>query len=231
MALADVLAAATVRPVTVGWLDFKDDPARGWDGPGSFLPIATGDTDLDGQTFLNADGAVEIGDFKQDQGIGGPVTISFAAGETDDESIVTQLIVDRRAFLGRRAKFWRMFLSSDEATVLPEFDVLFNGVMVGASAERQIGSAAQISVTCDQDTQKARSAPVRWSDHQVFYPTDTASSFINDLARGAIAGGEPGAGPQPRWLPTDRPSPGTPKPHPRYQLPPTNPRTAPPRYQ
>jgi hypothetical protein len=188
MALADVLAAATVRPVVVGWLDFADDPQRGWDGPGTLMPTGTGDDDLDGETFLSAAGAIEISDIKQDQGIGGPVTITFAAGEMEDESIVTQLIVDRRAYLGRRAKFWRMFLNAGESAVLPEYDVLFNGVMVAANTDRRTGAAATIAVTCDQDLQKARTAPLRLIEHQVFYAGDTASSFINDLARGPVAG-------------------------------------------
>lgn len=187
MALADVLQAAVVRPVTVGWLDFKDDPLRGWSGPGAFSPTTTGDSDLDGNVFLEVEGAVELSEIRQDQGLGAPLTITFAAGEMNDEPGVLQLIADRRAFLGRKVKLWRFFLSADESSVLPDFYVLFSGVMVGAETVRRPGQPALISVQCDQDLQKARSAPVRWIDHQIWYPDDTFSTFINSLSRGGVA--------------------------------------------
>src|SRR5688572_29455705 len=220
MPLADVLVADVVRPVLVGFLDFKDDPVRGWTGPGTFAPIGTGDADLDGETFASAGGAVHITAFSHDQGLGGPVTVTFAAGEMNDEEVFLQIVADRRAYLGRVARFWLFFLSADEASVLPEFEAMFTGVMVHAETNRQPGQPATITITCDQDTQKAYTAPVRWIDHQVFYPSDTASTFINDLARGQIAGGESAAPPsQPRRLPPGGdPSPGTPRPRPHPAL-------------
>ena len=206
MSLEDVLAAATVRPVVVGFLDFKDDQVFGWTGPGTFLPTGTGDPDLDGEAFTSSEGAVEITDFVENQELGGPVTVTFAAGDMVDEEIVQQLVADRRAFQGRRAKFWRFFLAADESSVLPEFDVLFNGVMVNAETRRIPGEGAIIQVVCDQDLQRARTPPVRWADHQVFYPTDTATSFVNDLNRGGIASAVQRRDPEyapgsPRWEP------------------------------
>lgn len=187
MALEDVLIAKTVRPVVVGWLDFKDDPLRGWSGPGVFAPTGTGDTDLDGETFVAAEGAVEVSDFVENQELGGPITVTLMAGEMEDEEGVQQLVADRRAFVGRRAKFWRFFLSADESSVGSEFYVLFNGVMVGAKTVREPGKPAVITITCDQDLQGARRPPARWADHQVFYPADTASTFMSELARGGLA--------------------------------------------
>lgn len=188
MALADVLAAAVVRPVYIGFLDFESDPIRGWTGPGTLVPTGTGDADLDSETFYEAAGAVQITDFTEDQGLGGPVTVTFAAGEMDDDDIVLQLVADRRAFMGRKARFWLGFLNAAESAILPEIDAKFSGVMVSAETTRQPGQPATISVTCDQDTQKARTAPVRLIDHQVFYPGDTASTYINNMTRGPLSG-------------------------------------------
>jgi hypothetical protein len=234
MALADVLAAAIVRPALVGFLDFASDPVRGWTGPGTFAPSGTGDPDLDGDTFTSTGGALHITAFAQDQGLGGPVTVTFAAGEMDDEEIVQQIVADRRAYLGRRARFWLFFLNEAESAALPEFDSLFTGVMVHAETNRQPGQPATIAVTCDQDTQKAYNAPVRWADHQRFYPDDTASTFINDLVRGTIAGAGDVAPRRPRLLPSADPSPAprprAPNPRlPGSQPPPStpNPRTHP----
>lgn len=195
MALADVLQAAVVRPVRAGWLDFASDPLYGWTGSGSFAPSGTSDSDLNGNVFLEVEGAVEISEIQQDRGLGGPITITFAAAEMGSEPVVQQIIADRRAFLGRRAKIWQLFLSSDESSVLPEFYVLFNGVMVNAETIRQPGEPALIRVTCDQDLQKAQTAPVRWIDHSIWFPSDTASTFINSLARGPVATGVTGMPP------------------------------------
>lgn len=192
MALVDVLAATVVRPVVVGFLDIDTDPVRGWTGPGIFAPSGTGDPDLDGETFLSVAGAIDMTEIREDQGMGGAITVTFAAGDMDDEEIFAQLVADRRAFMGRKAKFWRFFLSEDEASVLTDFAVLFDGVMISAKTSRKSGNPATIAVTCDQDTQKSRGVPARWIDHQFHYPTDTFSTFINDLARGGIAGGRSG---------------------------------------
>lgn len=196
MAIADVLVAAVVRPVVLGWLDFKDDPVRGWTGPGTLVPSGTGDADLDGDTFGSAEGVVEVTSFSQDRGLGAPVTVSFAAGEMADEQIFEQIVGDRRVFQARKARFWLAFLNAAESAILPEVEPLFTGIMVGAETERQTGKPAMIAVTCDQDVQKAFSAPVRWIDHQTFHPSDTGSSFVNNVARGSTAG----AGPR-NWKP------------------------------
>lgn len=187
MALADVLAAATVHPVTVGWLDFKTDPLRGWDGPGAFAPVATGNSDLDGNTFVHAEGPVLVSDITDGGGIGQSLSITFSAGEMDDEEAFLQLVVDQRLFMGRTAKLWRFFLEDDESAVLSDFSVLFSGVMVGAEMTREAGSPALVTITCDQDLGKARFGPARWIDHQQFYSTDTWSTFVNDIGRKPIA--------------------------------------------
>lgn len=187
MALADVLAAPVVHPVFVGWLDFKTDPVRGWTGPGAFAPTGTGDSDLDGETFLHAEGPISIGDFTEDSGLGQPLPITFSAGEMDDEEAFLQLVVDERLFMGRTAKIWLFFMQDDESDVEADFDVLFSGVMVKAQTSRQPGEPALVTIECDQDLGRASHAPVRWIDHQIFYSSDTWSTFINDLARGALA--------------------------------------------
>lgn len=187
MALADVLGAAIVRPVHVGWLDFKTDPVYGWTGPGSFAPSSTGDSDLDGNTFVPTAAAVAISDFVENQGFGKPLQLTFAAGDMEDEEIFQQLVVDQRAWLGRRAKFWLFFLTADESTVLSDFSVMFNGVMIGASLQRQPGQSAVIQITCDYDLQKARRPPTRWIEHGMFYSGDTATSYMNSLGRSANA--------------------------------------------
>jgi hypothetical protein len=210
MALADVLGAAVVRPVHVAFFDIKDDPIYGWTGPGAFAPTGTGDADLDGNVFLSAEGIVQASDVVEDEGIGGDFTLTFAVDEDINAWILgeselgvdflgdsggpvyDQLVLDRRAFVGRRAKVWLFFLAADEASVLPEFDVVFNGFMSSASMSRSSAEPSVVTLTCDQDTQKSKGIPALWVDHQYFNPDDTAASFMNNLARGNVAGASGG---------------------------------------
>src|SRR5690606_1317055 len=120
MALADVLAGATVRPVYVAWFDTEADPIWGWTGPGVFAPTGTGDAHLDGNTLLAAEGVLQSGEFHEDQGIGSEISLVFAVSEDIPGFIIgesevgdfigspggpvyDQIMVDRRSFLGRRA--------------------------------------------------------------------------------------------------------------------------------
>lgn len=185
MALEDTLSAPIVRPVHVGLLDFATDPVRGWTGPGTFVPSGTGDADLDGQTFYNVSGAINISDFTENQNIGESLTITFAVGEMADEEIYQQLVVDQRAYMARKAKIWLFFLNADESAVLADYAVMFNGVMIGADFTRQPGSPAIVTIKCDADIKQANRPPTRWIEHQRFYPTDTASRYLTSLGRKA----------------------------------------------
>jgi hypothetical protein len=207
VALADVLAAPTVRPVYVGYFDIKDTPVRGWTGVGTLLPTGTGDADFDDFTYDSAEGAVDVSDLIENQGIGGEISLSFAVSENiagwimgtsqvgvsflgdPGGPIYDQIIIDRRHFLGRKAISWLAFLTEDESGILPEVERIFAGVMVGCSMQRRTGQPTLVTLNCDQDTQFAQMAPARLMDHQFFNPNDTATSFLNDLVRGPIAGG------------------------------------------
>ena len=184
MSLEDVLQAPVVRPVYIGFFDIKSDPIRAWTGPGTFAPTNTGDADLDGFTFGEAIGILQVSDFSENQGLGDDWSVTFAVGD-EELNPFTQMVVDRRVFLGRKAVVWRGFLLDDESGVAPYIERVFAGVMTGASMERKPGSASVITLTCDQDLQKARQSPTRWIDHQFFNPGDTASSFLPTLSRGS----------------------------------------------
>ena len=203
-----ILGAQTVHPVHIGRFYIKDAEVLGWTGPGIFTPTGTGDIDLDDEVFVSAEGVIEASDILENQGIGAEVSFKFAVSEdiagwiwgvstwgsassfwgNPGGPVFDQIIQDRRPYLGRRAVVWLGFLSDDESEVLPEIQRVFTGVMTSVGMQRGTGQASMVTLTCDQDTQKAFLAPARWLDHQSFYPGDTGSSFIVDLARGSIGG-------------------------------------------
>lgn len=232
MALIDVLAAATVRPVFCAWFDIKDVPLRGWTGPGILVPTGTGDDEFDDYTYDSAEGVVSVSDIVDNQGIGNEVTITFAVSEDIQGFIVgesligsaflgnpggpvyDEIIIDRRAFLGRKAVIWLAFLTEDDSGILPEVERVFSGVMVACQMSRQTpGQPTLVTLTCDQDTQFAQMAPARLMDHQFFNTADTATSYLNNLVRGPIAGSSLPGGSSPGGgggskLPPARPRPG-----------------------
>ncbi|MCG8450491.1 MAG: hypothetical protein MI725_13055 [Pirellulales bacterium] len=65
---------------------------------------------------------------------------------------------------------------------------MFSGVMVSAKMVRKPDNPTVLEITMDQDLQNASGPPLRWVDHEQFYSGDTFSSYIFDLANGAIAG-------------------------------------------
>jgi hypothetical protein len=183
-------------------------PLRGWTGPGTLVPTGTGDADFDDYTYDSAGGAVIVSDIVEDQGIGSEITLLYSVsedisgwvwgesqwgidswGSNPGGPIYDQIVIDRRHFLGRKAVIWLAFLTADESAILPEVERIFSGVMIGCSMQRQTGQSTMVTLTCDQDTQFAQMAPARLMDHQTFNPGDTATSFLNDLTRGPLAGG------------------------------------------
>ncbi len=207
MSLEDTLKAAVVIPVYIGFFNIDADPIRAWTGPGVFAPTGTGDADLDGFTFNSAAQLLRVSDFTESDGLSDAFSLTFSVAD-DELDPYAQLVANRAAFLGRKVVIWRAFMNSTESAVLSYIDRMFVGVMTAASMQRITGSGGELTLTCDHDLQKARTAPTRWIDHQFYNPTDTATSFINDLARGpvtasivtATTGETPGAAPDPpRW--------------------------------
>lgn len=185
MTLADRVTGPVVRPVFVGWLDFADEPAFGWTGPGLLAPTGTGDAILDNNVFSPAEGAIDVSDFVENMSNGRGVTLTFSAPDTDKD-IIRQIVRDRRIWQLRRAKIWLFFLNEDQATVHPEYVQLFSGVIIQANTDRKAREGATIVLDLDNDFGLAEGATARLVDHGRFNPADRFSSFILKLAQGPI---------------------------------------------
>lgn len=196
------LEAGTVRPVLLGRFDILTDPLVAWTGYGPFAPTGTGDSALDGQTFFAMAPFMELSAIKEDQGIGGPTTITISGHDLDEE-LLRQIIRDKRQWRGRKAWLWLGLLNADEATVIASPARIKTGVMTQMVTSRD-GEEASVTVTIDQDLGRAQGSFFRWLDHTRIFPTDTWSTFIVQLANqpGGFADsevydrpGEPGGGP------------------------------------
>lgn len=174
------LTAGTVRPVLIGRLDIATDPVVAWTGPGTFLPTGSGDAALDGQTFLPMAPFVELSSITENQGIGGPATLTVA-GHDLDEDLLLQVVNDKRTWRGRKAWLWLGLLNVDEATVVVDPFRIKTGVMVDMRVVREPDNNT-IQVSIDKDLGNARAAPLRWIDHVRFFTADTFSTFVIALA-------------------------------------------------
>lgn len=174
------LIARAVRPVLIGRLDILDDPVLAWTGPGIFAPSGTGDSALDGQTFMPSAAFVNLSAVSEDQSIGGPVTLT-ATAHRDDEPLLRQVVRDRRSWRGRPAYLWLGLLTEDEDAVIAHPVRIKTGVMSTMILNREADTVG-IDVVIDVDLGNARSAPFRWVDHQRIHPADTFSTFVTKLA-------------------------------------------------
>ena len=177
--MSTALQAPTVRPVLIGRLDIANDPVQAWTGPGLFAPTGTGDAALDGFTFDPAEGFVDMSSIKEDQSIGGPVTIT-AKGHDLNEDLLRQIVRDRRAWRGQKAWLW-MGLLDETSNVVSNPVRIKTGVMTKMEVKRSRDDAA-ILVTVDQDLGNAESGPFRVTDHVRIWPADTFSTFVVRLS-------------------------------------------------
>jgi len=178
-AMVTALDSGTIRPTLVGRFDIVTDPLTAWTGPGTFAPASTGDGALDGQVFVNFAPFLELSDIVEDQGIGGPTTITIS-GHDLDEDLLKQIVRDKRQWRGRKAWLWMGLMNADEATVVSNPARIKTGVMTQMTVARD-AEKASVTVTVDKDLGRARSAPFRWIDHIRLFPADTWSTFIIDL--------------------------------------------------
>lgn len=174
------LTAGVIRPVLIGRLDIVADPVVAWTGPGTFLPTGSGDAALDGQTFFPMAPFVELSSINENQGIGGPATLTVAGHDLDDD-LLLQIVNDKRAWRGRAGYLWLGLLNVDEATVVVDPFRIKTGVMVDMTVVRD-PDGSTIQVTIDKDLGNARSAPLRWIDHVRYFSADTFSTFVVALA-------------------------------------------------
>lgn len=178
--MVTALRSNVIRPVLLVHLDIASDPLTAWTGPGIFAPTGTPDAALNGLTFINAAPISEISEITEDQGIGGPVTIT-AAGHDIDESLLRQVVRDARQWRGRKAYLWLGLMNTDEATAIVSPTRIKTGVMSAMRVGRE-GDTANVTVTIDRDLGRARGAPFRWIDHAQLFPADTWSTFVIELA-------------------------------------------------
>jgi hypothetical protein len=179
-AMSTALGSKTIRPVVIAYLDIASDPIAMWTGQGTFVPTGTGDAVLNGKMFYPEQAFADMSDVSEDQGIGGPVTVSLKANALDEDAL-RQVVRDRREWRGRAAYIWMGLYSEGFGSVIADPIRIKTGIMTQVVVKRAAGDVS-IEITIDTDLQNAKSAPFRWTDHARIYPTDTFSAYVHELA-------------------------------------------------
>ena len=179
-AMQTALTSKTIRPIIIAYLDIASDPISMWTGQGTFLPSGTADAILNGKTFYPEQAFADMSEVSEDQGIGGPVTVSLKANSLDEDAL-RQIVKDRREWRGRPAYIWMGLYAEGFASVIADPVRIKTGIMTQVIVKRA-GGDVSIDITIDADLQNAQSAPFRWTDHARIYSTDQFSAFVHQLA-------------------------------------------------
>ena len=187
----------TFRPVVIAYLDILGDPIAMWTGNGDFAPSGGSDPVLNGKVYYRSESFANVSEIQQDEGIGAPVIVTLKANDLD-ESALRQVIRDKRRWLGRKAYIWLGVYDEDGKTVLSEPVRIKTGILAEAQISRSTGDVS-LQFSIDSDLQNAKSAPLRYVEHQKIFEGDLFSSFIIELAnkpsgfiRNGVSGGSGG---------------------------------------
>lgn len=179
-AMSTALSNQVIRPVLIAYLDIASDPISMWTGSGTFQPTGSTDSILNGKSFYPSQSFADVSDIKEDQGIGGPVTIILKANELDTDAL-RQIVRDKREWRGRPAYLW-MGLFNEAMNAVLEYPIrIKTGIMTSVTIARSTNEV-YIELVIDADLQNARTAAFRLLDHGRVWSADTFSSFIIELS-------------------------------------------------
>lgn len=204
--MQDATESKTFRPIVIAYLDILGDPIAMWTGNGDFAPTGGSDPVLNDKIYYRSESFANISEIQQDEGIGAPVAITLKANDLD-ESALRQVIRDKRRWLGRNAYIWLGIYDEDGKTVLSEPTRIKTGILAEAQIARADGDVS-LQFSVDSDLQNAKSAALRYVQHQNIFEGDTFSSYIVELAnkpggfvRSSMLGGGGGSYPDLPQLP------------------------------
>jgi len=197
MGIPDTTAQAELdkpinRPGYIGFLDIVGDPIRVTTAPYNLSFSATGDADLDGQTFLAQDGVwMAVAPVENKEGGVGSVVVTLS-GLTglDDETLA--LINDAANWQGRRARLWAFMIGPDGAPVGNVW-AYYTGWMTvpKISGDRQ---RQTITMTIEGwQTYFSQASNRSWLSQSLFDPDDHSAELSIAIANGTRALGETAA--------------------------------------
>lgn len=184
---AAALGAEVIKPVWFGWLDIDGDPVRANTSGSDITPTGTGDTDLDGHTFMGITARfVDISSVKIKEGGSEAVTAELSGIQGLDADDLAQLN-DPANWRGRDARLWRIVRNSANVQQ-GGFHAYYTGKMVGLTLSGS-GEGQRIRVTIESYLAVFSSASNRSYLNQADYdPGDLSARAAIAIANGNYGG-------------------------------------------
>lgn len=116
------VAADVIKPVWILRLDIETDPLYVWTGRGNFIPTGTGDTSLDGFTFLGLGNIGNISAIRDTNRGSSAVKVSLPGVDLNDTAL-KELLTDAKKWQFRQAWVWFGLLNTTYGVVVDPFRV------------------------------------------------------------------------------------------------------------
>ena len=185
--LDSATAAATSNPTlpmaTIVRLDIVGDPLYCWTGIGdlTFGAGATGDSALDGLTFLGTGTAVEIG--ISSDGAGGSDVLELSlAGVSITDPILRQIIYNHNRWQFKPAYVWLMLLDPDTYAIAGKPFRIKTGRMDQMPYDEDKGKGIVKCRIEGQQSYGKQPLATRYSEQKDINPNDISQDFVYSLA-------------------------------------------------
>lgn len=185
--LDSATATATTQPIlplaTIIRLDIVGDPLFCWTGLGdlTFSAGQTGDSALDGNTFLGTGTAVEIG--VSSDGAGGSDVLELAlAGVSITDPILRQIIYNHNRWQFKPAYVWMMLLDPVTSAIVGKPFRIKTGRIDQMPYDEDKGKGIVKCKIEGQQSYGKQPLATRYSEQKDIDPNDISQDFVYSLA-------------------------------------------------
>jgi hypothetical protein len=182
-ATANALNEPVIPLAAIVSLDIQDDPLLAWTGIGdlTFAAAATGDAALDGKTFKGIGEIIEIKTVSE--GVGGSDGLEIAfPGVSLDNTMMKQVIRDRRRWQFKRALVWMMLLDPDDFTIAGKPFRIKTGLIDSMPFDENDNVGVIKAVIEGQQSYGNEPLNTRYSEQIDLNPNDTSQKYVYHLA-------------------------------------------------
>lgn len=174
------------RPLVLVRIDYGSptDPLLGVTAPMNMTITGTGDSDLDGETFVPLDG-LTISDFQQD--VTGAITeLSLSLAASDASAFID--LLDDDLWWGSPAKVWFGYFAADHDTLILSPSLRVSGFLdrLPLTVDEGISIITAVIRSNRMLFDRNRGNRLSAAQHQARYATDRAFSFMPRLASGEL---------------------------------------------
>lgn len=169
-----------IKPVWILRLDIDTDPLYAWTGRGDFSPTGTGDSALDGNTFIGLGNIGKIGDIEDTEN--GSNTVQLVLPGVDlNETALQEVVLNERLWQNRQGWIWFGLLDTTYNTIISP-----TRVKTGRMDQMTVsGSGGTGTVTVALESHQSyvsQALNTRYSQQDELDATDTSQDYVHDLA-------------------------------------------------